>query len=59
VAEILRAGEKIDILVGDQALSIWAIFYQGAFPTVLTANATRATSISLAAPTQRLSSRLH
>lgn len=40
VAEILRASEKIAILAGGQALSIWANFYQVAIPTVLTANVT-------------------
>lgn len=41
VAEILRASEKIAILVGGQALSIWTNFYQVAIPSVLTANVTR------------------
>jgi len=41
VAEILRASENIAILVGGQALSIWANFYQVAIPTVLTAHVTR------------------
>ena len=40
MAEILRASEKIAILAGGQALSIWANFYQVAIPTVLTANVT-------------------
>jgi hypothetical protein len=41
VAEILRASDKIAILVGGQALSIWATFYQVAIPMVLTSNVTR------------------
>lgn len=41
MAEILRASEKIAILVGGQALSIWANFYHVAIPTGLTANVTR------------------
>ncbi len=41
VAEILRASEKIAILVGGQALAIWANFYQVEIPAALTANITR------------------
>lgn len=40
VAEILRASAEIAILVGGQALSIWAAFYQVAMPEVLTASVT-------------------
>jgi hypothetical protein len=41
VAEVLHASEEIAILVGGQALAIWANFYQAAIPAVLTAQVTR------------------
>lgn len=41
VTEILRASEKIAILVGGQALSIWANFYRVVIPGALTASVTR------------------
>ncbi|MGH8148730.1 MAG: hypothetical protein ACRETB_01955 [Steroidobacteraceae bacterium] len=41
LAEILRASEKIAILVGGQALSVWARYYQIAIPAALTAIVTR------------------
>jgi hypothetical protein len=43
VVEILRASESIAILVGGQALSVWANFYQVAVPAILAANVTRDT----------------
>ena len=41
VVEILRASEHIAILVGGQALAIWASFYHVAIPAALTAHVTR------------------
>jgi hypothetical protein len=41
VAEILRASGKVAVLVGGQALAVWAQFYQLALPSLLTANVTR------------------
>ena len=41
VTEILHASENLAILVGGQALSLWATYYRVALPPFLTANVTR------------------